>query len=259
MNFVRYLASRCIKLLRLREPKPDELAVWMPETLPILIDHPHAVQGARDYYIELLQTIGESPLDKTAVDGFEKSVYRLVITPSLNPTPKFIQITENSHCLTVVLKTVVLEIGELEKTIKEEIINIDRSDCLFHEHFRPFQENIDKLNFWAWPMVVRDMNRTVLDGVSYMIEVVDRDRYHWASGGSARKDEDFEKLCLLFLNLPVYDGSILESSVSYWKSSLTRKYYPAFKVQSAQEAEEEIEAELQALKANLKLESQDDI
>jgi hypothetical protein len=40
---------------------------------------------------------------------------------------------------------------------------------------------------------------------------------------------------------------------------LTRKYYPALKVQSAQEIEEEIEAELQALKSKLNLESQDDI
>jgi hypothetical protein len=260
MNFVRYIQSRLRILVYShleRCQKPHKIS---HEEFEARIAHymsiPRCSIGEREIYIKKLQDIGELPLDKIMIDGSGKSIYRLTIRPSLLLCTFLIQITKDTHALTVLLKTVEGEMGSLEETISEEIINIDPSDSLFYERFRSLQENIDSHNFWLMPLKMANPLIACLDGVEYSIEVSHHDQYGWTSGGSARKDEDFEKLCLLFLNLPVYDGSILngsmlESLVSHRKSPVTREYYPAWKVQSAQEIEEEIEAELQALKSKL--------
>jgi hypothetical protein len=84
-------------------------------------------------------------------------------------------------------------------------------------------------------------------GDTYVIEVAHHDRYNWSSCYRPKMEGAFRKLCELFLNLPAYDGSILEAQVSEVKASWIREYHSALKVQSAQE----IEAELQALKGKL--------
>jgi hypothetical protein len=267
MNFVRSLASRCLAILRVRTSRETFDQVPMDE----IIRH-----GKRAGYVECLRSIGESPLDKIAIGESGQLVYRFTLLggclfdwiPRESNKPEqrlpslWIQITEVSHCLTVVLKA-----GEVEETI-----NIDSSDCLFHERFRSLQENINTLDFWSMMpdlSISRLMARCVVpvadpdprprprprpDPDTCVIEVAHHDRYNWSSCWPLKMEGDFHKLCELFLNLPVYEGSILEDQVNEVKAS-----WPRVKVQSAQEIEEEIEVELQALKSKLNLESQDDI
>jgi hypothetical protein len=262
MNFVRSLASRCLAILRVRTSREPFDQVPMDE----IIRH-----GKRAGYVECLRSIGESPLDKIAIGESGQSIYRFALLggclsnwiplklnrPEQRLPSLWIQITEVSHCLTVVLKA-----GGVEETI-----NIDSSDCLFHERFRSLQENINTLDFWS---MMPDLSMSILmarcvvpvadpgslplprpDPDTYVIEVAHHDRYNWSSCWPLMEG-DFHKLCGLFLNLPVYEGSILEDQVNEVKASWPR---PRVKVQSAQEIEAkigaEIEAELQALKAKL--------
>lgn len=258
MNFVRYLASRLALSVRTHREPFDQ--VQMDEGIR---------HGKRVGYVECLRSIGESPLDKIEIGESGQSVYRFALLGGclINWIPRelnkpehrlpslWIQITEVSHSLTVVLKA-----GEVEETI-----NIDSSDCLFHECFRSLQENINTLDFWS---MMPDLSVSMLigrcvvpvanprpdprprpDPDTYVIEVSHHDRYNWSSCWSPKIEGDFRKLCELFLNLPVYEGSIVEAQVNEVKESWRRECHSAFQVQTPQEIEEEIEAELQALKA----------
>jgi hypothetical protein len=223
MNFVRYIQSRLRILVYShleRRQKPhtishEEFEARTAQYIAHYMSTPRGSIDEREIYIKKLQDIGEVPLDKTMIDGSGKSIYRLTIRPSLQLRTFLIQITKDTHALTVLLKTLGHEIGAIEKKISEEIINIDPSDSLFYERFRSLQENIDSRNFWLMPLKMAGPNIVRCDGVKYCIEVSHHDQYGWFSGDYS-EEGDFQKLCGLFLNLPVYNGSILESIVSYW-------------------------------------------
>jgi hypothetical protein len=248
MNFVRYLQSIVRRLAyayleRHQKPQTDsyiDFEAHMRHYMSIA----QCSINARDSYIEHLKDIGELPLDKMMIDSSRESIYRLTSLLSMRARPcaSLIQITKVSQDLTVMLKS-----GE-----REETINIDPSDALFHERFQSLQENIDKLNFWSMKSDMTDQTKIYLDGTTYVIEVSHQKQYGWSSCHGSGKEGDFRKLCQLFLDLSCYVGSILESDVmrvnaSWATADMTFVQSP----KTQEEIDQEIEAELQALKSKL--------
>jgi hypothetical protein len=248
MIFVRYLQSIVRRLAnayleRHQKPQTDS-SVDLEALIRRYMSIAQCSINARDGYIEHLKDIGELPLDKMVIDSSRESVYRLtsLLSFGLRPYASLIQITKVSQNLTVLFKS-----GE-----REETINIDHpSDGLFHERFQALQENIDKLNFWSMKSDMTDQTKLYLDGMTYVIEVSHQDQYGWSSCHCPGKEGDFRKLCQLFLDLPCYVGSILESDVmqvnASWAADMTFVQPP----KTQEEIDQEIETELQALKSKL--------
>jgi hypothetical protein len=245
MNFFRYLQSRLRAFIYSRLQQNEERLTG--EEIEARIRHYMSIAqcsiNARDGYIEDLKDIGELPLDKMVIDSSRESVYRLTRLPLLRvrPIASLIQITKVSQDLTVVLKS-----GE-----REETINIYPSDDLFHERFQSLQENIDKLNFWSMKSDMTDRTKLYLDGTTYVIEVSHQDQYGWSSCHCPDYEGDFRKLCQLFLDLPCYVGSTLECEVMAVNASWAADRMPVQPPKTQEEIDQEIDAELQALKSKL--------